>query len=488
MLWKSPPQNSRFQAMVDSAPIAIMLCDLKDFRINYLNKESEVLLHSIEQHLPCNADEIVGQSIDIFHKNPKHQRNFLSDPANLPFNTVIQLGDEFLELDVHPIMDSRGRYSGPMLCWRVVTEHLKSQADNKKQHQMLDQLPLAVMYLDPESFVITYANKKSIETLREVEHLLPCKVSELVGQSVDIFHANPEHQRRLLKDPRNLPHHAQIKLGDESLDLYVSAIEDEDGAYTGAMLTWSIVTANVKMAETVTGLAKSVSESSAEMRSAAAMMEDNATGTSSQSQTVAAAAEQLAASINEITSQVTRATDVAGSAVEETRRSNTMIDGLSKSADRIGDVINLITDIAAQTNLLALNATIEAARAGESGRGFAVVANEVKALAEQTTKATDEIATQIEAMQQATQEAVTLIGGIGSTIDEVSNAALVISGAVEEQSAATQEVTTNITGVTQRSGETGASAKQVLGEAEKLSELSEGLLDEVQKCLSTTGR
>ncbi|MEK9754596.1 MAG: methyl-accepting chemotaxis protein, partial [Rhodospirillaceae bacterium] len=162
--------------------------------------------------------------------------------------------------------------------------------------------------------------------------------------------------------------------------------------------------------------------------------------------------------------------NIASQAVEGAQQSSTRIQSLAQAADTIGKVVDLINDIASQINLLALNATIEAARAGEAGKGFAVVASEVKSLANQTSKATQEISGQI-----ATREAVTSITDISKVINEMSEIAMTISSAVEEQGAATQEVTTNITGVTSAAGETSQSAGQVLDAAGELSRQSEKL-------------
>ncbi len=156
-------------------------------------------------------------------------------------------------------------------------------------------------------------------------------------------------------------------------------------------------------------------------------------------QTVAAAAEELSSSISEISRQVGQSAEIGRKAVDEARHTNDDVQGLADAAQKIGDVVSLITDIAGQTNLLALNATIEAARAGDAGKGFAVVASEVKSLATQTAKATEEIATQIAGMQEATTSAVEAIKRIGE-IDEIATS---IASAVEQQGAATQEISRN---------------------------------------------
>jgi methyl-accepting chemotaxis protein len=216
-------------------------------------------------------------------------------------------------------------------------------------------------------------------------------------------------------------------------------------------------------------------------------------------QTVASAAEELSASITEITRQVTRSTQSTHQAVADAQHTDAQIKSLAEAAQRIGDVVKLISAIAGQTNLLALNATIEAARAGEAGKGFAVVASEVKNLATQTARATEEIGAKITEMQSATSQSVQAVQTISRTISEISEVASTIAAAVEEQSAATQEiarnvqqasagtseVSANITGISQAAAEAGQTSTRVSGASQRISGEVKTLRHEVDRFLAT---
>lgn len=364
----------------------------------------------------------------------------------------------WIQASYNPILDLSGRPIKVVKYATDITEQVIRELENERLSRVVDAAPVNVLVCDPKDFRINYVNKRTVETLRNLQHLLPVSADKLLGETIDVFHKNPGHQRRLLADPNNLPHRALIKLGDESLDLSVAALRNGQGAYIGAMLTWNVVTDQVRFVDRVNGFSREVADAAASMRAMAQTMAESADETSNQAaavaaaseeassnvQTVAAAAEELASSIQEITRQVEQSSSIARQAVEEALSTDGTMRGLASSAERVGEVVGLIQEIASQTKLLALNATIESARAGEAGKGFAVVASEVKNLADQTAKATKQIAEQIGGIQKASQAAVGAIESIRRTIERSNEASSAIASAVEEQGAATQEITRNV--------------------------------------------
>lgn len=447
-----------FEKLFDDLPVNVMICDLKDFQIFYANRATLKTLKAIEHVLPVTSENLVGTSIDVFHKRPHHQRHMLADPANLPHRALIEIGGEYLELLVTAVRDSHGQYIAAMTTWSLQTEKINSERENQYLFAMLDQMPLNVMLCDPESLILTYINKRSIETLTPLEHLLPCPVDQMLGQCIDIFHRHPQAQRDLLARPGALPHQAIIRLGDQKLNLKIAPVHDAKGKVIRLMLTWGVVTEQALFVDRVNGFSQTVASTATELSDMAHTMSASAEETSRQAhqvsrasevanvnvQTVAATAEELTASIHEINRQVAESSAIAKAAMAEAIATDETIHGLTQSAEQIGQIINLIQEIAVQTQLLALNATIESARAGLAGRGFAVVAAEVKKLADQTAGATQQISTQVSAIQDASQAAVSAIHRIRQTIERVNQVSSSIASAVEQQGIATRDISTNI--------------------------------------------
>ena len=308
-----------------------------------------------------------------------------------------------------------------------------------------------------------------------------------MAQAVQVFKDNAIEVKRLGEEQKA----AEARSEKEKRDMMLAMADDFEASVGGVVQ--SVSSASTEMQSSAQSVSSTAEETSKQSTVVAAAAEEASTNV----QTVASASEELSSSISEISRQVAQSTQIAGAAVSEVEGANEKVKGLADAANKIGEVVALITDIADQTNLLALNATIEAARAGDAGKGFAVVASEVKNLATQTAKATEEISAQINDIQGATQEAVTAIGSIGSTINQMNEIASAIAAAVEEQGAATQEIARNveqaaagttevastISQVNSAADETGKSAGDMLSAASELSQQAELLRGEVDKFL-----
>jgi methyl-accepting chemotaxis protein len=308
-----------------------------------------------------------------------------------------------------------------------------------------------------------------------------------IARSLQVFKQNAITARRLEAEQQE--EQAKKEKRQRVVEEYIAIF---DGQVCEALDT--LTAASTEMNATAGSMAATADETTRQATAVATASER----ASSNVQTVAAATEQLHASINEISRRVTQSAEIASSAVVEADRTNATIQGLAETAQKIGEVVSLIQSIASQTNLLALNATIEAARAGETGKGFAVVASEVKALANQTAKATEDISAQIAAIQGETSHAVDAIKVIGGTIREINEIAATIAAAVEEQGAATRDISHNIQLVAQGTNgvaanvarvdevarETGSAATQVLAAADELSSQSDKLRGNVNGFLA----
>jgi methyl-accepting chemotaxis protein len=401
---------------------------------------------------------------------------------------------------------------------RDVTAAAELALTAARMKAMVDNAPTNIMFADLD-LALQYMNPRSRSTLRQLEQYLPVRADDMDGSIIDVFHQHPEHQRRLLADPSNLPHRAVISVGPERLELNVSACVDDDGTYLGAMASWDVVTEQLQIldaieaaaagdlthdislegdttfgqmaeglrqllaslrdsigqiagnAQTLAAASEQLMRVSNEMGGSADQTSQQANAASAASEqvstsvsTVASATEEMGATIAEIARNASTGAEVATRAVDAAVTTNTTISKLGESSTEIGQIVKVITSIAQQTNLLALNATIEAARAGEAGKGFAVVANEVKELAKATAKATEDIGGRIETIQSDTGDAVEAIDGISAVINEISDIQNTIASAVEEQAATTAEIGRSVSEAARGSAEI----------AENISRVAEG--------------
>jgi methyl-accepting chemotaxis protein len=376
------------------------------------------IVHANENFLAAlgyRLDEVVGQHHRMFVDPAEARTEAYSDFwRNLAagrfsageFRRVTKSGKEiWISASYSPVKDADGRVAKVVKIASDVTATKLASVNSERLANMVENMPVNVMFADRD-LVIRYMNPSAVKTLRKLQHLLPMPVDSIVGGSIDGFHKDPGHQRRILSDPKNLPVRRNISLGDETIELDVTAIIDGTGAFLGSMAAWRVITDQHRTKQQ----AQSVGQS------------------------VAATTTEMAATIDEIAKNVTRTASLAQQAENYAQASTAATDALQESSKAIGKVVGVIQELADQTNLLALNATIEAARAGESGRSFAVVASEVKDLASETSSATGNIEESVREIQARILEVAESIRLIAESVGEVSGATNTIAAAIEEQS------------------------------------------------------
>jgi methyl-accepting chemotaxis protein len=668
-----------FQQMVENSPINVMRADT-DLIIRYVNDASRKTLGRLTHLLPCKVEELVGKCIDIFHKDPARVRAILADPKNLPRQANIHLGPETLSLLVSPIFDAQNKYMGAMVTWDVVTEKLRLEAANRDyaaqvaalhQFQAIIEFKMDGTILDanqnflkifgytPEEVrgkhhnvmveeeernspayrefwaklnrgeyhegeskrigkggrevwirawynvireadgklvkVVAYVTdvtqeklaaadaKGQIAAINKTQAVIECDMNgsilraneqflsllgytmeEVKGKPISMFAAEADRDSGKTRDfwdrlrrgggqqgqykrigkggkevwlqiaynpildlngkpfkvveycidvtqevinKQNIAEMAERdKLAAQELKQKVDSILAVVSAAANGDLTQEItVRGNDAIGQMGEGLsiffddlrqsissigetASTLGSSAEELTTVSQQMSANAEETAAQANTVASAtqqvsqnlhsvatgAEEMTATVQSIAGNATEAAKVAGEAVQTAQSANATVQKLGESSAEIGQVIKVITSIAQQTNLLALNATIEAARAGEAGKGFAVVANEVKELAKQTAKATEDISQKITAIQEDTRRAVESIANITTVIGKINDISGTIATAVEEQSATTNEMSRNVTEAAKGAGDI---SQNIQGVAEAADSTTRGAQD-----------
>ncbi|MCO6043802.1 PAS domain S-box protein [Aeoliella sp. ICT_H6.2] len=419
---KSRQEAYRLRRVVDNSEAAYMMID-RDFYITYFNDATRELL---TKHLATlraqwpnlDIDKLMGANIDQFHVNPKHQRELLADPSNLPIKTDIEVGPLTIALTVTAQLDIDGEYVGTNLEWKDVTDERKREIVDRKnsefQAREVSELSAILQGIASGDLSQDYEVAPGDEDTHETRSVFS-NIANAVNSMSD-------NLRGLI---RSLSSNAS-QLASTSQQLSSTANDLASGAEETTGQSATVAAAAEEMSTNMTNMAASTEEMTTNVQS------------------VAKAVDELTASISEIAKTSEQASHIAQNATQLTESSNQTIGQLGEAAEEIGKVIEVIQDIAEQTNLLALNATIEAARAGEAGKGFAVVATEVKELARQTADATQDIRVRIEGIQSSTKEAVRSIADVGEAIQQVNSTSSTIASAVEEQSITTKEIAANV--------------------------------------------
>ncbi len=473
------------RSALEACKTNVMVAD-ENYNIVYMNKTMTEMMHAAEADLrrdipALNARKLIGMNIDVFHRNPSHQRRLLAG-LTTTFETDLNVGGRNFHLVVTPIRSDGGGRVGTVVEWKDGTEQKKLEVAAARIRSALDSCTTNVMVAD-ENCNIIYMNNTLVKMLKAAEadlrKELPNFGSEkLLGAPMDVFHKNPAHQRRLIEN-LNGTFEADIKVGVRKFHLIASVAKGADDRRLGTVVEWKDTTAEKAIEEEINGMVQAaidgdlarrltLEDKTGFFRNLAAAMNKLCELFSDVIREVKQAAREVANASAEISTSTTdlsqRTEEQAAGLEERSPRSSSpsprfppqqandsanntreVADrGGDKSSHKVSDIIGVIDEIARQTNLLALNAAVEAARAGEAGRGFAVVASEVRSLAQRASQAAKDIKDLITNSNNQVREGVDLVNKAGTALDDIVESINRVAAIVSEIAAASAEQATGI--------------------------------------------
>ena len=541
-------QAAQAKAALDSSAAGVMMADT-DYNIVYLNKAADVLFRTHETKMRAalpnlQAEKLIGSNIDVFHKNPAHQRGML-DGLRQAQESRISISGLSFDVVIIPAFNDRGERIGTALQWMDVTEKLAAEEEMARAKSTLDAATANFVIADAD-YNIVYANKAFVELVRsretEIRKDLPnLDAKTLIGSNIDLFHKNPSHQRSLL-DGLRAPHHGRVEVAGLTFDLIVTPVFDGDGARIGTSVQWTDITQQLaveeevadlvaaagagdfsqrlaedgkqgfmlelakgmnelvdtvdrglnetvsvmsamakgdltqriegdyqgtflnlkddanQMAEKIGDIARQIIGATATVSSATAEIAAGAGDLSTRTEQQASSLEETAASMEELSATVRQNADNAQQANQLAAAARdaastggevvaSAVDAMGKiedSSKQITEIVGMIDEIAFQTNLLALNAAVEAARAGEAGKGFAVVATEVRALAQRSGRASKEIKDLISNSDSQVRDGVGLVQKAGTSLEEIVTSVKKVADIIADIAAASKEQASGI--------------------------------------------
>ncbi|OZG75289.1 hypothetical protein BTA51_02580 [Hahella sp. CCB-MM4] len=576
-------EMTRLKQAIETTASAIMVAD-EEFNIVYMNPAVTRTLKDaqseIRKRVPqFDADKLLGQNIDFFHKNPAHQRQLLQS-LTTPYDASLSLGDTLFDLTAGAIRDQNNSILGYVVEWRNVTQERRAEVEMTRLQQAIETTSTALMVAD-ENFNIVYMNPSVTRVLKaaenEIRKRLPqFNADELMGQNIDFFHKNPAHQRQLLTQLK-APHDASLVLGGSHFDLTAGAIRDSKDNILGFVVEWRDVTDQVKAeseveklvlaarqgdlkerlpmegkegfflklaeglnefvqvvddvledigdvvskmskgdlsgrmdtdydgqyaniansvngsVERLNGIVNQLLTSTESVRAANQEISTGNNQLSERTEKQSSSLEETASSMEELASNVRNTADnsrqadqlsnlsrdSASKGGEVIKRTVSSMAEINESSRKIAEIISVIDDIAFQTNLLALNASVEAARAGEQGRGFAVVATEVRNLAQRSATSAKEIKELIEDSVKKVQAGSDLVNESGTTLDDIIANVKKVSDLISDIAAATEEQSSGIDQINRAISELDEITQQNAALAEETASSAESSLDSV---------